>query len=133
MNRIIKYLLCATLFLVAAMPAMAERYSWEGVSFDAPAEGYVNFCSPTRLEIIWEDVMLVVEQMMPVKESEDTFFSYLVRRARGFNMYDIEKTKIKVKGFKTYSIDGTLPDGSRAIISDLSAKKEKIRLTITVN
>ena len=49
-------------------------------------------------------------------------------------MYDLNNGKIKVKGFKkTYSIDGTMPDGSRAIIADLVSKHQNLIVEITVN
>ena len=58
----------------------------------------------------------------------------LLRKARGYNMYDLHEGKIKVKGFKkTYSIDGTMPDGSRAIIADLVSKHQNLIVEVTVN
>ena len=58
----------------------------------------------------------------------------LQRKALGFNMYDLHNGKLKVKGFKkTYSIDGTMPDGSRAIIADLVSKHQNLIVEITVN
>ena len=58
----------------------------------------------------------------------------LQRKAMGYNMYDLHDGKIKVKGFKkTYSIDGTMPDGSRAIIADLVSKRQNLIVEVTVN
>jgi hypothetical protein len=49
-------------------------------------------------------------------------------------MYDLHDGKLKVKGFKkTYSIDGTMPDGSRAIIADLVSKHQNLIVEVTVN
>ena len=58
----------------------------------------------------------------------------LQRKALGFSMYDLHDGKIKVKGFKkTYSIDGTMPDGSRAIIADIVSKHQNLIIEVTVN
>ena len=49
-------------------------------------------------------------------------------------MYDLHDGKIKVKGFKkTYSIDGTMPDGSRAVIADIVSKRQNLIIEVTVN
>ena len=49
-------------------------------------------------------------------------------------MYDLQNGKITVKGFKkTYSIYGTMPDGSRAIIADLVSKHQNLIVEVTVN
>ena len=49
-------------------------------------------------------------------------------------MYDLHNGKIKVKGFKkTYSIYGTMPDGSRAIIADIVSKHQNLIIEVTVN
>ena len=58
----------------------------------------------------------------------------LQRKALGYSMYDLNNGKIKVKGFKkTYSITGTMPDGSRAIIADLVSKHQNLIVEVTVN
>ncbi len=41
--------------------------------------------------------------------------------------------KMKVKGFKAFDIEGTMPDGSRAIIADLVSKKRNLVVEVTVN
>jgi hypothetical protein len=49
-------------------------------------------------------------------------------------MYDLSNGKIKVKGFKkTYSIYGTMPDGSRAVIADIVSKHQNLIIEVTVN
>jgi hypothetical protein len=58
----------------------------------------------------------------------------LQRKALGYNMYDLGNGKLKVKGFKkTYSITGTMPDGSRAIIADIVSKHQNLIIEVSVN
>ena len=126
------WLATLALFLAASL-SWAEDLSWQNFTFFAPEGGYVNYCTNNHLEIVWEDMMLVADLQPLVDYDKDTFHDYLTSQARSLTMYDIEKEKIKVKGFQSYAVAGTLPDGSRAILCDLQSKKAGVRLSLTVN
>ena len=129
-------LMMLMLLLFAAIGADATVYNWSryDLSFETPDDGFVAFNSPTRFEVQWEDMVMTVQLYSQDKGDEKKLLTEnLQRKALGYNMYDLHNGKIKVKGFKkTYSIDGTMPDGSRAIIADLVSKKQNLIIEITV-
>lgn len=125
------------LLLSGWMHATATVYTWSryDLSFETPDGGFVTFNSNTRFEIQWEDMVMVVQLYSKDKGDDKKLLTEnLQRKAMGYNMYDLGNGKLKVKGFKkTYSIYGTMPDGSRAIIADLVSKKQNLIVEITVN
>ena len=140
MNKVLKIMTLTSLLLVAlfsADEASATVYNWSryDLSFETPDGGFVTYNSPTRFEVQWEDMVMTVQLYSQDKGDEKKMLTEnLQRKALGYNMYDLNNGKIKVKGFKkTYSIDGTMPDGSRAIIADLVSKHQNLIVEITVN
>ena len=125
------------LLLLTGLNASATIYTWSryNLSFETPEDGFVTFNTPTRFEVQWEDMVMTVQLYSQDKGDEKKMLTEnLQRKALGYNMYDLNNGKIKVKGFKkTYSIDGTMPDGSRAIIADLVSKHQNLIVEITVN
>lgn len=127
------------LLMVAAgtVDARAAIYNWSryDLSFETPDDGFVTFNSPTRFEIQWEDMVMTVQLYSKDQGDEKKLLNEnLQRKALGYSMYDLHNGKLKVKGFKkTYSIDGTMPDGSRAIIADIVSKKQNLIVEVTVN
>ena len=128
--------LMAILLLAGSVDAGATVYNWSryDLSFETPDNGFVTFNSPTRFEVQWEDMVMTVQLYSQDKGNEKKLLTEnLQRKALGYNMYDLHNGKIKVKGFKkTYSIDGTMPDGSRAIIADLVSKHQNLIVEVTV-
>ena len=126
------FLLLATSFSAQAMVYNWSRYD---LSFETPDDGFVTFNSPTRFEVQWEDMVMTVQLYSQDKGDEKKMLTEnLQRKALGYNMYDLNNGKIKVKGFKkTYSIYGTMPDGSRAIIADIVSKHQNLIIEVTVN
>lgn len=128
--------LMAILLLAGSVDASATVYNWSryDLSFETPDNGFVTFNSPTRFEVQWEDMVMTVQLYSQDKGNEKKLLTEnLQRKALGYNMYDLHNGKIKVKGFKkTYSIDGTMPDGSRAIIADLVSKHQNLIVEVTV-
>lgn len=122
--------------LVASVDAGATVYNWSryDLSFETPNGGFVTYNSNTHFEIQWEDMVMTVQLYSQDKGDEKKMLNEnLQRKAMGYNMYDLHNGKIKVKGFKkTYSIDGTMPDGSRAIIADLVSKRQNLIVEVTV-
>ena len=138
MKRLIAPLAALLLLLMAgSVDASATIYNWSryDLSFETPDNGFVLYNTPTRFEIQWEDMVMTVQLYSQDKGDEKKLLTEnLQRKAMGFNMYDLHNGKLKVKGFKkTYSIDGTMPDGSRAIIADLVSKHQNLIVEITVN
>ena len=141
MQKPLKYLasLLTLLFvlLIGSADADATIFTWSryDLSFETPEDGFVTYNSNTRFEIQWEDMVMTVQLYSQDKGDEKKMLNEnLLRKARGYNMYDLHEGKIKVKGFKkTYSIDGTMPDGSRAIIADLVSKHQNLIVEVTVN
>ena len=127
------------LLLIAAGTATADAtvYNWSryDLSFETPDGGFVTYNSNTRFEIQWEDMVMTIQLYSKDKGDEKKMLNEnLQRKALGYNMYDLGNGKLKVKGFKkTYSITGTMPDGSRAIIADLVSKHQNLIVEVTVN
>ena len=127
------------LLLIAAGTATASAtvYNWSryDLSFETPDGGFVTYNSNTRFEIQWEDMVMTVQLYSKDKGDEKKMLNEnLQRKALGYSMYDLGNGKLKVKGFKkTYSITGTMPDGSRAVIADLVSKHQNLIVEITVN
>ena len=125
------------IMLLTGMTATATVYTWSryNLSFETPDGGFVTYNSATRFEVQWEDMVMTVQLYRQDKGDEKKMLnSNLQRKALGYSMYDLVNGKIKVKGFKkTYSIEGTMPDGSRAIIADLVSKSQNLIVEVTVN
>ena len=134
--RLIAPLIVLLMMATWAADAAATVYNWSryDLSFETPDDGFVVFNSPTRFEVQWEDMVMTVQLYSQDKGDEKKMLTEnLQRKALGYNMYDLHDGKIKVKGFKkTYSIVGTMPDGSRAIIADLVSKHQNLIIEITV-
>ena len=134
--RLIAPLIVLLIMATWAADAAATVYNWSryDLSFETPDDGFVVFNSPTRFEVQWEDMVMTVQLYSQDKGDEKKMLTEnLQRKALGYNMYDLHDGKIKVKGFKkTYSIDGTMPDGSRTIIADLVSKHQNLIVEITV-
>jgi len=130
------FILCL-LFFLTVIASQAAIYNWSryDLSFETPDGGWVVFNSNTRFEIQWEDMVMVVQLYSKDKGDEKKMLTTnLQRKALSYNMYDLHNGKIKVKGFKkTYSIDGTMPDGSRAIIADIVSKHQNLIIEVTIN
>ena len=131
MNR---YVLAALLALMAIL-SQATVYTWSqyNLNFEVPEGGFVTYNSNTRFEIQWDEMVMVVQLYNKQESSDKLIKENLQRKALGYSMYELKQGKIKVKGFKGLIIDGTMPDGSRAIIADLISKKQDLIVEITVN
>ncbi len=130
-------LMMLMLLMLTGINTSATVYTWSryNLSFETPEDGFVTFNSPTRFEVQWEDMVMTVQLYSQDKGDEKKLLTEnLQRKALGYSMYDLKNGKIKVKGFKkTYSISGTMPDGSRAIIADLVSKQQNLIVEVTVN
>ena len=128
-------LVLAWMLALVSFLAQAAVYTWSQyhLNFEVPDGGFVTYNSNTRFEIQWDEMVMTV-QLYNKQESNDKLIrENLQRKALGYSMYDLKQGKIKVKGFKGLTIDGTMPDGSRAIIADLVSKKQDLIVEVTVN
>ena len=87
-----------------------------------------------RYERQWEDMLLTVHLYTKDADSKkDIYLTTLQRKAADFNMYEVKKTKIKVKNFDTYAVEGIMPDGTRGLLVNLVSKKSELVVQIVVN
>ena len=137
MKYLLSSLMCLVMLLVCSVDAAGAVYNWSryDLTFETPDGGFVTFNSNTRFEIQWEDMVMTVQLYSQEKGYDKKLLTEnLQRKALGYNMYDLSNGKIKVKGFKkTYSIYGTMPDGSRAVIADIVSKHQNLIIEVTVN
>lgn len=128
-------ILIALVAVWTAMMAQAAIYTWSryDLTFEVPDGGFVTYNSNTRFEIQWDEMVMTVQLYNKQKSKDKEIKENLQRKALGYSMYDLKNGKIKVKGFKVLTIDGTMPDGSRAIIADLISNKQDLIVEVTVN
>ena len=107
--------------LVATFTANAKVYTWDkyDIAFDAPEGGYVPysfFQDPSSAQVNWDEMVMTLQHYVKNENTtKKNLEERLKSRAMGYNMYDTEMVKIKVKGFKCHAIEGTMPDGTRCI------------------
>ena len=121
--------------MLTSIAMQASVYTWSqyNLNFEVPNDGFVTYSTNTRFEIQWDEMVMTI-QLYNKEKSDDKFLKEnLQRKALGYNMYDLNEGKSKVKGFKGLNIAGTMPDGSRAIIVDLISKKQNLIVEITIN
>lgn len=133
-----KQILLAILATVSSLCMNAEVLDWNiwdgtKLRIDVPTDGTITFCNPSLLEINWEDMALVVRLYEKTDVDEGQVKMNLYRKANGFNMFHTAEGKLKVKGYDAYTLEGTLPDGSRALLCDMVSKKRNLVISITVN
>ena len=123
------------LLLVTAAIGRASVYTWSkyDLSFEVPDGGFVTYSSNTHFEIQWDEMVMTIQLYSKDKSDDKVLRRNLESKALGYNMYDTKQGKMKVKGFKTLCIEGTMPDGSRAVIADLVSNKQDLIVEVTVN
>ena len=123
------------LLVLVALLSQAAVYTWSqyNLNFEVPDGGFVTYNSNTRFEIQWDEMVMVVQLYNKQESSDKLIRENLQRKALGYSMYELKQGKVKVKGFKGITIDGTMPDGTRAIIADLISKKQDLIVEVTVN
>lgn len=132
MKRLFVYVVLALLWIV---PCRGEQFTWSGhdLTFDVPEGGLVTYNSRSVFEIQWYDLTLVVK-LYDKSEADDDYMKFALNKtAAGYNMFDTKMEKAKVDGCKGYSLTGTLPDGSRACLTNVKAKKRDLAMQIEIN
>ena len=125
--------------LVAPTSAYAKTYTWDkyDIAFDAPEGGHVPFSffqDPSTAQVNWDDMVMTLQHYLKNENTnKKNLEERLKSRAVGYNMYDTEMLKIKVKGFKCHAIEGTMPDGTRCIIAYLVSDKTTTVVEVVIN
>ena len=122
--------------VAAVLPAMALDLTWSkyNLNFSVPEGGFELLNTSVRYERQWEDMLLTVHLYTKDTDSKkDIYLTTLQRKAADFNMYEVKKTKIKVKNFDTYAVEGIMPDGTRGLLVNLVSKKSELVVQIVVN
>ncbi len=138
MKKFLYSLLFALLLTVSVtMPLQARDLTWSkyNLNFAIPEGGALVMNMPTFFEYGWEDMHLTIQLYSQDKDNKDknVYTSTLMRKAEGFSMYDLKKSKIRVKNFKSYCVEGIMPDGTRALLVNLVSKKSDLVVQIVVN
>lgn len=131
-------LLAAFLFSWATI-SQAKIYTWDkfNIAFEAPDGGHVPFSffqDPNSAQVDWDEMVMTLQRYLKNENTnKKNLNERLKSRALGFNMYDTKLNEIKVKGFKCYSLEGTMPDGTRCIIAYLVSDKTTTVIEVVIN
>ena len=135
-----KYLsIVAALVLSLAATVQAKVYTWDkfNIAFEAPEGGHVPFTffqDPNSAQVDWDEMVMTLQRYTKNNNTnKKNLNERLKSRAIGFNMYDTKLLEIKVKGFKCYSLEGTMPDGTRCLINYLVSDKTPTVLEVVIN
>ena len=128
-------MILATAAAVAMCVAHGETLTWQryNLTFEVPDGGYVTHRTSTSYELQWYDLTFSI-RLFDKSGADDNFLKYnLQKSASGYNMYDTQLHKSKIDGFKGYNLTGTLPDGSRACLTNVVSKKSNLAIMIEIN
>lgn len=128
-------MILATAAAVAMCVAHGETLTWQryNLTFEVPDGGYVTHRTATSYELQWHDLTFSI-RLFDKSGADDNFLKYnLQKSASGYNMYDTQLHKSKIDGFKGYNLTGTLPDGSRACLTNVVSKKSNLAIMIEIN
>ena len=135
-----KYFAVATVLLLSmATLAQAKIYTWDkyDIAFEAPDGGHIPFSffqDPSSAQVEWDEMVMTLQHYYKNKNTnKKNLDERLKSRALGFNMYDTKLLTIKVKGFKCYSLEGTMPDGTRCLINYLVSDKTSTVIEVVIN
>ena len=132
------FLLAAVLTLSLQSTSKAEVFNWEryDIAVEIPEGGSMpfRFFDPSSIEIDWDEMVLTMQHYL---KNDNTNKKNLEERLKsmtvGYNMYDTKMLNLKVKGFQCHSIEGTMPDGTRCIISYLVSDKTTTVIEVVIN
>ena len=129
----------ALMAMTVSATTQAKVYTWDkyNIAFEAPDGGYVPFNffqDPNSAQIEWDEMVMTLQRYIKNENTnKKNLDERLKSRALGYNMYDTKLLTLKVKGFKCYSIEGTMPDGTRCMISYLVSEKTPTVLEVIIN
>lgn len=129
----------ALVAMTVSATTQAKVYTWDkyNIAFEAPDGGYVPFNffqDPNSAQIEWDEMVMTLQRYIKNENTnKKNLDERLKSRALGYNMYDTKLLTLKVKGFKCYSLEGTMPDGTRCMISYLVSEKTPTVLEVIIN
>ena len=129
----------ALMAMTVSATTQAKVYTWDkyNIAFEAPDGGYVPFNffqDPNSAQIEWDEMVMTLQRYIKNENTnKKNLDERLKSRALGYNMYDTKLLTLKVKGFKCYSLEGTMPDGTRCMISYLVSEKTPTVLEVIIN
>ena len=129
----------ALLLSMATATTQAKIYTWDkfNIAFEAPEGGHIPFSffqDPNSAQVEWDEMVMTLQRYIKNENTnKKNLNERLKSRALGFNMYDTKLLEIKVKGFKCYSLEGTMPDGTRCLINYLVSNKTSTVIEVVVN
>lgn len=135
-------IIVALVMTLFASISQAKVYTWDrfDIAFEAPDGAYEPydpfsfFRDLNSKEYQWDEMVMTLKCYLKDDKTNQQFLeNRLQRLAGGYNMYDSKIISIKVKGFKCYSLEGTMPNGSRCIISYLVSEKTTTIIEVTIN
>lgn len=128
--------LITLLALAISQCAEAAVLTWSryNLNFEVPDNGFPIMNTTTRFEMRWDEMLLTVQLYDKSGGSDKKVLrNNLQSKALSYNMYELKFGSMRVKGFKCHTIDGVLPDGTRAIIADLVSSKSNIIIEVSIN
>ena len=134
--RYIKKLLIASVALLAVSPVFAADLTWGkyNLNLSVPDGGFEGINTATHYERQWEDMYLTIHvYTKDTKGDKKIYTTTLERKAEEYSMYEVQKTKVKVKNFDSYAVEGTMPDGSRCLLVNLVSKKSDYVYQVVIN
>ena len=131
----IRRIAIAVALAFAWLRADASILTWSihNLTFEVPDGGTVTYNSASHFEIMWQDMALVITLYNKQGANDDNMRADLQRRAAGYNMFECQPCKLKVKGFKSYLLTGTMPDGSHTLLANLVCNNRDLLVSVTVN
>ena len=118
------------------MLVQAGNMTWSSynLNFWVPDGGFILRNTPTYFDERWDEMELTIQlYTKDPKDKKDIYSTTLLRKAEGFNMYDVKKTKVKVKNYEGYGVEGIMPDGTRCLLVNLVSKKSNLVVQIIIN
>ncbi len=132
MRRIVVFLVGC---LLTVFGCVAEHFVWSGhnLTFEVPEGGVVTYNSRSVFEIQWYDLTVLIK-LYDKSKADDNYMKYAINKtAADYNMFGTKMGKANIKGFQGFSLVGILPDGSRACITNVKAKKKNLAMQIEIN
>ena len=132
-------LLAAILLSMATATTQAKIYTWDkfNIAFEAPEGGHIPFSffqDPNSAQVEWDEMVMTLQRYIKNENTnKKNLNERLKSRALGSNMYDTKLLEIKEKGCKCYSLEGTMPDGTRCLINYLVSNKTSTVIEVVVN
>lgn len=133
--RFVRAVAAGVMLMLGTLLADAAVYTWSryDLTFEVPDRGWVTYNSSSVFEIRWDDMAISI-RLFDKSGADSNFLKYnLQKNAAGYNMYDTKLEKAKLKGFDGYCLTGTMPDGSRARLTNVTSKKTKLAMQIEIN